>query len=83
MSGQQVTGAKVLRRQDAIHGLQRELSPAVKEVGEVGLAKAGLARKQGHTQSAALNPADQFQTESFVHLGHVHVWKLHRQQWRG
>ena len=40
---QQVGGRQVLRGKDAVHGLKRKLTPAVQEIGKMGLAKAGLA----------------------------------------
>lgn len=82
VGGQQIACAQVLRVQDAVHGLERKLTAAVEKVGEVGLTEAGLAREQRHAQGAPLNSANQFKTEPFMHLGHVHVWKVHQQQWR-
>jgi len=52
----------------------------VQEVGEVGLAQAGLTGEQGHTERSPLYPAQQFQAEAFVHLGKVHLWKNRHQQ---
>jgi hypothetical protein len=45
------------------------------------LAKAGLPRQQRNAQSPALNPAQQFQPEPFVHLGEIHLWKIRCQQY--
>jgi hypothetical protein len=47
----------------------------------MGLAKAGLAAQQGHAERPPLYPAQQFQAQSFVHLGDIHLWKIRHQQW--
>lgn len=73
----------MLRTQNAVHGMERKLTAAIEEVGQVGLVESGLAGEQRHTQGAPLNSADQFHAEPFVHLGHIHVWKVNREQWRG
>ena len=39
---QKVGSLKVLGGEDAVDGLQRKLTPVMKEIGDVGLAKAGL-----------------------------------------
>jgi hypothetical protein len=40
----------MLRGEDAIHGVKRELAAAAKKVGEMGLAKASLAREERHAE---------------------------------
>jgi hypothetical protein len=44
------------------------------------LAKAGLPRQQRDTERASLNAAQQLQAEPFVHLGKIHLWKIHHRQ---
>ena len=46
----------------------------------MGLAKTCLAGKERDAECTPLNPAQQFQTESLVHLAEVHLWKVSRQQ---
>ena len=43
MTGRRSAAVKVLGGQDAVHGLQRKLAPVVQEIGEMWLAKTGLA----------------------------------------
>jgi hypothetical protein len=71
----------MLGGQDAVDGLQRKLPPVVQKVGKMRLSKAGLTRQQRDTERAPLYPAQQFQAESFVHLGEIHLWKIRHQQW--
>lgn len=52
----------MLGGENSINGLQGELSPIVKEVGEVGLPEACLAREEGHAEGASLNSSEQFLT---------------------
>ena len=79
--GQQIAGRHVLRGQNPIHRLQRELPAIVQEIREMGLPKAGLARQQRDADRASLYPAQQFQAEPLMHLGKVHLWKIRHQQW--
>jgi hypothetical protein len=72
----------MLGSKHAVKGLERELAPMVQKIGEVRLAKCGLASQQGDAERAPLDPAQQFQAESFVHLGKIHLWKIHHQQWK-
>ena len=60
--------------QDAVHGIKRQLSPATQEIGEMSLGETGLAREERDAERSALDPAEQFHTESIVHLGEVHRW---------
>lgn len=76
---QQVRGREVLSGQNAIDGVERKLAAAVKKIGEMALAKARLTRQQRDAECSPLNPAQQFQPETFVHLGKVHLWKICRQ----
>jgi hypothetical protein len=78
---QQVGNRKALRGQDAVHGLQRKLTPAVQEIREVGLAETGLAGQERDTERTPLDPAKQFQAEALVHLAKIHLWKICRPQW--
>ena len=71
--GKKVGRGQVLGGEDAIHGLERELAPAMQKIGEMGLAETGLAGKQRDTQRSALNSAQQFQAEALVHLGEIHL----------
>ena len=73
----------MLRRQDPVHGLQRELSPAMQKVREMGLPKSGLPAQQRDAECPPLNSAQQFQAEVLVHLREIHLWKICRQQWDG
>lgn len=82
VGGHQIGGGQMLRREDAVHGFEGELAPAVKKVGEVRLAESGLPREERDAQCAALDSAHDFKAEALVHLGNVHVWKVHHQQWR-
>jgi hypothetical protein len=79
--GEQVACRHVLGGKHAVKGLERELAPMVQEIGEVRLAKSGLARQQRDAERAPLYPAQQFQAESLVHLRKIHLWKIRRQQW--
>jgi hypothetical protein len=72
----------VLGGKHAVKGLERELAPMVQEIGKVRLAKSGLARQQRDAERTPLDPAQQFQAESLVHLGKIHLWKIHHQQWK-
>lgn len=81
MRGQKIGSGEMLGRQNAIHRLQGKLTPAVKEIGEMRLAHAGLARQQGHAYRAPLYPAVQFQAELLVHLSEIHLRKIRHQQW--
>jgi hypothetical protein len=78
--GQKVGNREVLGDKDPIQRLQGELPPAVQEVGQMRLAKAGLPRQQGDAERAPLYPAQQFQAETFVHLGKIHLWIICHQQ---
>jgi hypothetical protein len=71
----------MLRRQDPVHGFQRELSPAVQKVGEMGLPKSGLPAQQRDAECPPLYSAQQFQAEVLVHLSEIHLWKICRRQW--
>ena len=81
--GEQIGGRQVLGGQNAVHRLEGELTPAVQEIGEMRLAKAGLASQQGDAERSPLYPAQQLQAETFVHLGKIHLWKIRHQQWEG
>jgi hypothetical protein len=39
---QKVGSLKVLGREDAVHGLQRELAPVMQKIGDMRLSKPGL-----------------------------------------
>jgi hypothetical protein len=71
----------MLGGQDAIHGIERKLTAAVQEIREVGLAQIRLPRQQGDADCASLYPAEQFQAESLVYLGKIHLWKIRHRQW--
>ena len=71
--GQQIAGRHVLRRQNPVQRLQRKLPPAVQEIRQMRLPKAGLARQQGDADGPPLYPAQQFQAEPLMHLGKVHL----------
>jgi hypothetical protein len=58
----------VLRVEDAVHSLKREVTPAVQKVGEVRLSEACLPGQKRDAERAPLYPAQKFQAESFVHL---------------
>jgi hypothetical protein len=47
--GKQVVGFEMLGRENAVHCIDGKLPAAVEEVGQVGLAEAGLAGEQGDT----------------------------------
>jgi hypothetical protein len=79
--GKQVGGGQVLGGKHAVDGLQRKLAPMVQEIGEVGLAKAGLTGQQRDAERAPPDPAQQFQAESLVHLRKIYLWKIHHRQW--
>ena len=79
--GQKVGSSHVLRGKHAVNGLQRKLPPAVEEVGQVRLPKAGLACQQGDAERTSLNPAQQFQAELLVHLRKIHLWKFRHEKW--
>src|ERR1035437_2602154 len=79
---EQISGGHVLRGQDAVHGLQRKLSPAVKKIGKMRLAEPRLPGKQRYAERPPLYPAQQFQAETLVHLSKVHLWKIRRWQRR-
>ena len=64
---QQIAGCHVLRRQNLIQRLQRELPPAVQEIRQMRLPKAGLTGEQRDTEHPPLNPAQQLQSESLLH----------------
>jgi hypothetical protein len=59
--GQQIGCGQMLRSQDSIEGIERKLAPAVQKVGEMGLPKPGLARKQRDAKRSALYPTQQLQ----------------------
>jgi len=82
VGGHEVGGGEVLRVEDAVHRIEGELAAAVQEVGEVGLAEAGLPREERNAEGAALDSADEFEAEALVDLGNGHLWKVHHQQWR-
>lgn len=71
----------MLDGQDAIHGFERKLTPAMQEVGEMRLSKAGLPCEERDAYSSSLDPPQQLEAKTFMHLGKIHLWKLHRQQW--
>jgi hypothetical protein len=79
--GQKVGSRQVLCGKDAIHRFQRKLAPVMQKVGEMGLAKAGLAGQQRDAYRPALYPPEQFQAEALVHLGKIHVWKIRHEQY--
>jgi hypothetical protein len=79
--GQQVGNRKALRGQNAVHRIQRKLTLAVQEIGEVGLPETSLPGQERYAERAALDPAKQFQAEALVHLAKVHLWKICRPQW--
>ncbi len=57
--GEQIVGFEVLCSEDPIHGFEGKLATAVQEVGEMGLAKAGLASQQRDAQRPPLYPSEQ------------------------
>ena len=79
--GQQIGGRHVLRGQNPIQGVERELAAAVQEIGQIRLAKAGLASVQRNAERPPLYSAQQFQAEVLVHLREIHLWKICRRQW--
>lgn len=54
---QQVGSDKMLRGEDAVHGVKRKLAAGAQKVGEMGLAKAGLPREERHAERPPLNPS--------------------------
>jgi len=54
---QQVGGSEALRCEDAVHGFEGELAPAVQKVGEMSLPQPGLAGEQRNAECAPLYPA--------------------------
>ncbi len=77
---QQIGDGESLRGQDTVYGLKRKLTAAAQEIRKMGLPKAGLAGEQRDAECAPLDPAQQFQAESLVHLAEIHLWKVRRQQ---
>jgi hypothetical protein len=57
--GEQIVGFEVLCSEDPIHGFEGKLATAVQEVGEMGLAKAGLASQQRDAERPPLYPSEQ------------------------
>jgi hypothetical protein len=80
---QEIWRNQALGGQNAIHGVQGEMAAAAQEVGDVGLAQPGLPSQERDAESPPLDPSEQFQAKSFVHLGKVHLWKIRHQQWGG
>jgi hypothetical protein len=79
-SGQKVGSRQMLGGKHAIHGLQRKLALAAQEVRQMRLSQSGLPRQQRDAERPPLNPAEQFQAESLVHLREVHLWKIRHRQ---
>ena len=77
---EQVGGGHALRGEDAVDCVEGELSPAMEKIGQMRLAETGLARQQGDTEAPPLNSAEQFQPETLVHLGKIHLWIIRHQQ---
>jgi hypothetical protein len=78
--GQKIAGHHVLRGQNPVQRLQRELAPAVQKIRQMRLPKAGLTRQQRDAHCPPLYPSPQFQAESLMHLRKVHLWKIRHRQ---
>ena len=46
------------------------------------LAEACLPSQQRDAERATLNPAQQLNAKTLVHLGKVHLWTIRHQAWR-
>src|ERR1700749_1227118 len=64
------------RSEDAVNRTSRELTPGVKECGNVRLAESRLPSEQRDAESFAFYPSQQLHTKAFVHLAKVHLWKV-------
>ena len=71
--GHEIVGCKVLSRHNPVKRLQRKLAPAMQEIRKMRLPEPGLAGQQRNTKRPPIDPAQQFQAQSFMHLGKVHV----------
>ncbi len=78
--GQKVVSGQTLGGEDPVHCIERKLTPAVEEVGEMGLAKACLARQERHAHRSPFDPAQQFLAQTLMHLSKIHLWKIRHQQ---
>lgn len=80
VGGQKVACRHVLRGKNAVHGLQRKLTPVVEEVRQMRLAEARLPRQKRDAERTPPYSAEQFRAETLMHLGKVHLWKVRLQQ---
>ena len=62
--GQKIGRRQMLGGQNPVHRLQRELPPAVQEIGQMRLPEARLAGQQRDAERSPLYPAQQFQAEA-------------------
>jgi hypothetical protein len=69
----QVVGSEVLRGEDAVEGFEGEMSPVVQEIGQMRLSKARLPRKKRNADSSPLDPPQQLEAKTFVHVRKIHL----------
>ena len=80
VGGQQIACGEVLGGKDSVHGIEGKLTPVVKEVGQMGLPEARLARQERDAERTPPYSAEQFRAKTLMHLGKIHLWKICPQQ---